>query len=259
MAKNNKDLKYTSNSFGNRLGSMLKVDLRRMFVSPMLYVCMGIAFAIPVLVLVMTSMVGDEDGGLMFTNAWKIIASESGGMSMDMTSMMDINLMYFMTGIFLCLFVSEDFRSGYVKNLFTVRARKSDYVISKTVSGWIAGALFLTAFFIGAVIGGGAAGLPFTLGAAGIFGLTMCMLSKIFLMGVFVAIFLLMSVIAKSKSWLSILLALFIGMMLFMMIPMMTPIDAGIMNLGLTMAGGVIFAAAIGCGSNLILKKKSLV
>ena len=87
----------------------------------------------------------------------------------------------------------------------------------------------------------------------------MCMLVKIFLTAVFVAIFLLMSVIARSRSWMSICLSLFGGMLLFMMIPMMTPLDSGVMNVGLCLAGGAIFAAAIGAFSNVVLKKSSLV
>ena len=180
---------------------------------------------------------GGSEGGAMFTNTWQIIGSESANLGammagmagamgggeasaaagagmMDMTAMMNINLMYFMMAVFVCLFTAEDFRSGYAKNLFTVRARKTDYVASKTIIGFIAGALFLIAFFIGGVVGGSVAGLSFALGAAGVSGLVMCMLAKIFLTAVFVAIFLLMSVIAKSRSWMSICLSLFGGMLL---------------------------------------------
>ena len=271
-----RDSAFPSRSFSQRLGSMFRVDARRMFGTPLFWVCLGIAFAIPILVLVMTGMVGGAEGGAMFTNTWQIIESDGGmmaamgaamgggdaaaaGAGMGMTAMMNINLMYFMIAVFLCLFTAEDFRSGYAKNLFTVRARKGDYVASKTLIGFIAGALFLIAFFIGGVFGGAIAGLPFDLGMAGVSGLVMCMLAKIFLMAVFVAIFLIMCVIAKGRSWMSICLSLFGGMLLFMMIPMMTPLNSGVMNVGLCLAGGAIFAAALGCVSNLILKKTSLV
>ena len=276
-----KEKQFPSRSFAERLNSMFRVDARRMFGTPLFWICLGIAFAIPVLVLVMTSSFGGE-GGAMFTNTWQIIGSESANLGammagmagamgggdaaaaagagmMDMTVMMNINLMYFMMAVFVCLFTAEDFRSGYAKNLFTIRARKTDYVASKTIIGFIAGALFLIAFFIGGVVGGSVAGLPFELGTAGVSGLLMCMLAKIFLTAVFVAIFLLMSVIARSRSWMSICLSLFGGMLLFMMIPMMTPLDSGVMNVGLCLAGGAIFAAAIGAVSNLVLKKSSLV
>lgn len=279
-----KEKHFPSHSFAGRLGSMFRVDARRMFGTPLFWICLGIAFAIPILVLVMTGMAGGEGDGLMFTNTWQIIGSESadlgammagmagpmgaqdasaaavaGAGMTDMTAMMNINLMYFLIGVFVCLFTAEDFRSGYAKNLFTVRARKTDYVASKTIVGFIAGALFLIAFFIGGVFGGSVAGLPFDLGTAGVSGLVMCMLAKIFLAAVFVAIFLLMSVIVKRRSWMSICLSLFGGMLLFMMIPMLTPLDSGVMNVGLCLAGGAIFAAAIGAVSNMVLKRTSLV
>ncbi|MBR1781846.1 MAG: ABC transporter permease [Oscillospiraceae bacterium] len=268
---------FPSHSFSRRLNSMLRVDARRMFATPLFWVCLGVSFAIPILVLVMTGMVGGAADGLMFTNTWQIIESSGGGMmaamggalsggdaaaaeaEMDMTGMMNINLMYFLIGVFLCLFTAEDFRSGYAKNLFTVRARKTDYVASKTIIGVIAGALFLLAFFLGGVFGGSVAGLSFDLGDAGIRGLVMCMLAKIFLSAVFVSIFLLMSVFAKGRSWMSICLSLFGGMLLFMMIPMLTPLNSGVGNVGMCLVGGAIFAAAIGAVSNAVLKKTSLV
>ena len=112
---------------------------------------------------------------------------------------------------------------------------------------------------MGALLGGAFSGLSFATGAAGIAGIVMCMLSKIFLMAVFIAIFLLMAVIGRQRSWLSILLALFGGMLLFMMIPAMTPIDAGLVHVGLTLDGGVIFAPCIGLLSKLVLSKQDLV
>ena len=268
MARTN-ETAFPSAGFAKRLNSMEKVDSRRMFTSPLFYICFGIALAVPILILVMTTMTGGavsdpntgmESAAFAFTNAWQIIASESGaGMAgMDMASMCNINLTYFLTGVFLCLFVSQDFSSGYAKNLFAVRAGKGDYVASKTLLGFLAGALFLLAFFVGTVLGGAFAGLSFDLGAAGASGLVMCMLAKIFLMAVFVAIFLLMSVFGRQRAWLSICLSLFGGMLLFMMIPMLTPLDSGAGNVGMCLAGGVVFAAAIGAGSKLVLSKSNL-
>ncbi len=254
---------FPSQSFSKRLNTMMKADGRRMFTSSMFYIMAGIALVMPILILCMTTMVGADPAAEagMFTSVWQIIGSESGsmGMNMDMTTMCNINLMFFMAGIFLCLFVAEDFQSGYAKNLFTVRARKGDYIVSKTFYGFLAGAIFLLCFFVGALLGGAFSGLSFATGAAGAAGVMMCMLSKIFLLAVFIAIFLLMAVIGKQRSWLSILLALFGGMLMFMMIPAMTPIDAGIVHVGLTLAGGAIFAPCIGLISRLVLSRQDLV
>ncbi len=273
----------------NRYRTMLRTDMRRLFTSRMFYIMLGIALAMPIAILVMTSslagteMKNQQTGEVTvmenFNSAWEIIGTEGGfkltggetekpessdpaaamAMNMDMRSMCNINLIFFMLAVFVCCFVGDDFRSGYAKNLFTLRAKKGDYVLSKTLVGFFAGAAMLIMFFIGAVIGGGISGLSFDLGNAGADGLVMCMLAKIFLMGVFAAIYVLAGVFAKKKTWLSILLSLGAGMLLFMMIPMMTPLDSNMMNVFMCLAGGVLFALGIGQGSRLILKKTDLV
>lgn len=181
------------------------------------------------------------------------------GMSMDMTGMCNLNLVYFGAAVLICLFVTEDFRSGYAKNLFTVRAKKADYIISKTIVGIVCGMLMILAFFIGSMLGGAISGLPFDTGAAGMSGIVMCMLSKLLLMAVFVPIYVLASVIAKQKTWMPLVGSLAVGMLLFMMIPALTPLDATIMNVILCLAGGTLFSVGLGVISNAVLRKTSLV
>lgn len=197
-----------------------------------------------------------------FDNVWQTIGSVSGegaAMSMDLTGMCNINLVYFFAAVLVCIFVSDDFRSGYAKNLFAVRAKKSDYVISKTLTGFIGGAFMILAFFVGAMLGGAISGLPFDTGIAGTNGIVMCLLSKIFLIAVFVPIYVLMSVIGKQKLWLALVGSLMVSMLLFMMIPMLTPLDAGIMNVIMCLAGGALFSVGIGIISNKVLSNTSLV
>lgn len=263
---------FEKNSFKKRLKSMLAVDFRRMFKSPLYYIMVGISFVIPILILVMTKMMdgsattnpqtGEVTVMKGFENVWQIIGSTSGAgasMSMDLTSMCNINLMFFIIAIFVCIFVGDDFRSGYSKNLFTVRANKADYVISKIVTCFVAGASMLIAFFVGAMIGGAIAGLPFVLEGATAMNVVASMLSKIFLVAIFVSIYLLASVIAKPKLWLSLILSFGIGMLMFTMVPMITPLNTGILNFILCLVGSGIFSGGIGVGAYYILKKTSLV
>lgn len=266
------EMRFEHNSFGKRLKSMLKVDFRRMFTMRLFYIMAGICLVMPILILVMTTMMDgsvtvDPQTGVEtvmegFDNTWQIIGTVSGESSSDgmsMTSMCNINLLYFFVAVLICLFVSEDFRSGYAKNLFTVRSKKSDYVISKTLVGFVCGAIMLLAFFAGTMLGGAVSGLPFDMGSAGTGGIIMCLLSKIFLIAVFVPIYLAVSVAAKQKIWLSIVGSLCAGMLLFMMIPSLTPLDSGIINVTLCLAGGVLFSIGLGAVSNKILGKTSLV
>jgi len=115
------------------------------------------------------------------------------------------------------------------------------------------------AFFIGAMFGGAVAGLPFELGSVTVFNIVMCMLSKVFLIAVFVPIFLMASIFAKQKTWLAILLSCAVGMLLFMMIPMMTPLNATVMNAGMCLAGGALFSIGLGAVSTGLLRKRDLV
>ena len=256
-------IKSNSQSFSGRLKNMLSVDSKRIFKTPLLYILVGISFAIPILILVMTSMVGDESSDLMFTSVWQTISTVSGGentaMGMDATAMMNVNLLYFLLAALVGLFVSEEFRCGYAKNLFTVRAKKSDYVLSKSIILSICGALMLIAYFIGAILGGLITKLSFDTGIAGVTGVIMCMLSKIFLVPLFVAIDLLISVFAKNRTWLAILGSLAAGALLFTTVPMMTPLNSNIVNLFLCLSGGIIFAIGIGVASNVVLKKTNIV
>ncbi|MBR3885171.1 MAG: ABC transporter permease [Clostridia bacterium] len=268
--------KFDKNSFKKRLSTMLGVDFRRMFTSPLFYLMIGISLVIPILILVMVTMMegsvsvnpqtGEETVMEGFKTVWEIIgtssnvsAEHSAGMAMSITSMCNINMMFFAIAVFVCIFVGDDFRSGYVKNLFTVRSKKSDYVISKTIACFVAGALMIIAFFIGAMIGGKFSGLPFDLQGANAFNVLMCILSKALLVGIFVSIYVLASVIAKQRLWLSILLSLGIGMLMFMMIPIITPLNSTIVNLILCLVGSILFSFGIGFGSKAILNKTSLV
>lgn len=269
-------MKFEDSSFGKRLGTMLKVDFRRMFTMPLVYIMVGACLVMPILILVMTTMmdgtesVNPQTGEVTivegFGSTWQIIGSTgtagsdaAGAMAMDMTSMCNINLLYFIVAVLVCIFVADDFRSGYAKNLFTVRAKKSDYVVSKTLVCFVGGAMMILAFFVGSLLGGAISGLPFAMEGFHVTNLVMCVLAKMLLIAVFVALYLLWSVIAKQKLWLSLVGSFCTGMFLFMMIPMLTPLDATVVNVLGCLIGGVLFSIGLGAASNAILKKTSLV
>lgn len=260
--------KYT---FKKRLNSMLGVDFRRMFTSRLFYIMIGISFVMPILILVMTTMMDgtisvDKNGVETviegFENVWQIIGSTGsmdGAMSMDITSMCNINMMFFVIAIFVCIFIADEFRSGYVKNLFTVRASKIDYVLSKSIVLFLSSGLMIIAFFIGAIMGGAISNLSFAMEGINIYNIICCLMSKVFLVGLFTSIYILASVFAKQQLWLSILLSLGIGMLFFMTVPLITPIDSTIVNVLLCLIGSGIFGFAIGIASYYVLKKTNLI
>ena len=265
-------VKFERVGFGKRTKSMLKVDFRRMFRSKLLYILIACALLMPVLMTVMMAMmdgsvsVDPQTGAETIMrgpeNAWQNIGTLPGGENMGGTevfAMCNINMLFMIVAVFVCLFISDDFRSGYAKNLFTVRAKRSEYVVSKTLAGFICGALMLIAYFVGTVLGGAIAGISFELHGLTAANLVMCMLAKICLMPVFVSIFTLISIAAKQKAWLSICGSLGGGMLLFMMVSMITPLGSTPINVALCAAGSAMFAFGLGAASNAVLKKTSMV
>ncbi len=272
---------FEKNTFGKRFRSMLRVDFKRLFLSRAFYIIIAACLVAPILILVMTTMMdgtvsvnpqtGEETIIEGFDNVWQIIGAVSGpdasadaggglsAMSMDIVSMCNINMLYFAMAALVCIFVADDFVSGYAKNLFTVRAKKTDYVASKTLVLTLGAAMMILAFFAGSLVGGAVSGLSFEMVGFNIGNLVMCVLSKMVLVSVFVPIYLIMSVVAKQKLWMSILLSMMVGMFLFMMIPMLTPLNASLANALICVVGGVGFGFGLGAISNLVLKKTSLV
>ncbi len=260
------------NSFQKRFRTMLKVDFRRMFTQPLLYILVGSCLIMPILILVMTTMMdgtvsvnpqtGVETVIEGFDNVWQIIGTVSSAemsASMDMTAMCNINLLYFILSVLVCTFVSGDFRSGYAKNLFTVRAKKSDYMVSKTLVCFVGGGLMILAFFVGSLAGGVISGLPFAMEGFNLKNIVMCLLAKVLLVGIFVALYMLWSVIGKGRLWLSLIGSMMTAMFLFMMIPMLTPLDANIAHILGCAAGSVLLGVGFGAISNRVLSKTSLV
>ena len=264
-------MRFEKVSFGKRLKSMLRIDMRRMFKSKLFYILIACALIMPILMTVMMSMMDGQESVNQQTgeitimqgpeNAWQNIGALPGEAlgGSEIFMMCNINMAFMGVAVFVCLFISDDFRSGYAKNLFTVRSKRGEYVISKTVSGFICGAFMLIVYFIGSVLGGAISGLSFDLHGLNAGNLVMCMLAKIFLMLVFVSIFTLISVAAKQRAWLAICGSLGGGMLLFMMVSMITPIGSTIINVALCAVGGILFAFGFGAISKAVLKKTSLV
>lgn len=259
---------FNKQSFRKRLGGMLKVDFKRMFTMPLVYVMAGISLAMPILILVMTTMTGGSaepetgtEAAAAFTNVWQILGAVSGGnaaTAMDITSMCNINMLYFLIAVYVCIFVAADFKSGYAKNIFTVRSKRIDYCISKTAVCFVGGAAMMLLFVVGAAIGGAIAGSTFDTMGFGAGGIAACVFAKIFLVAVFVSLSLLLGVVGKQRLWLSVLGSVAACMLMYTMIPMIAPLNAGVFNVVMCLGGGLLFAAGFCALSNLVLNKTSL-
>ena len=154
-----RELKFESPSFGKRLKGMLGVDLYRLFHTPMFYIFLVIAAIIPALV----SMPG-QDGSTtsLYSNVWQIIAASKPLYVIEsIADYANMNMVFIFGGIMVSIFIGHDYKSGYVKQLFTTHAKKQDYMISKTLVCAFAMACMCITYLIGGTASGMFAGYSF--------------------------------------------------------------------------------------------------
>lgn len=159
--ENTRELKFESPSFTKRLKGMLGVDFYRLFHTPMFYIFLGIAAIIPAMVSAMT-MMPDANGNTMeplYSNVWQIIAaSEPLYVINSIADYANMNMVFIFGGIMVSIFIGHDYKSGYVKQLFTTHAKKQDYMMSKSIVCAFAMACMCITYLIGGTVGGLLAG-----------------------------------------------------------------------------------------------------
>ena len=141
-----------------RLKGMLGVDFYRLFHTPLLYIFLAIAAIIPALVLSM----GGEEAGAMYESTWEIIAAnEPIYVVSDIGEYANMNMVFIFGGIMVSIFIGHDYKSGYVKQLFTTHSHKMDYMISKTLTCAFAMAGMCVTYLAGSVFAGLLTGVSF--------------------------------------------------------------------------------------------------
>ena len=154
---NTKEIKFESPSFARRIKGMLGVDFYRLFHTPLFYIFLGIAAIIPAMVSAMT-MMPNPNGNTMeplYSNVWQIIAaSKSLYVIETIADYANMNMVFIFGGIMVSIFIGNDYRSGYVKQLFTTHAKKQDYMISKSISCAFAMMCMCITYLIGGTVGG---------------------------------------------------------------------------------------------------------
>ena len=264
---------FESPSFGSRVKAMLKLDFYRLFHTPVFYIMLLIAALIPAMVLSMSGMEPSMAGpgmvnsisgaptapAMEFTNAWQLIESTGGSAvadnPLDFGGFANINMLFIFAGLLMAIFVAHDYSSGFVKNIFTVHSKKVDYIISKSTVGVFSGAGMIITYVLGTILAGLLTGKAFDVNIS---GLLMCLTSKLFLMGVFCALFLGIAVFFRNKLWMTIVFTFLFGMMLYPAASIAT-LSSTVTTLLTTLVVGAVGAVAIGSVSTLILKKRDLV
>ena len=152
-----RELQFESPSLLARIKGMLGVDFYRLFHTPLFYIFLAISAIIPAMVSGMT-MMPDQSGNTMeplYSNVWQIIAAdESLYVIRTIADYANMNMVFIFGGIMVSIFIGHDYRSGYVKQLFTTHPKKQDYMISKSLVCAFAIVCMCASYFLGGTVAG---------------------------------------------------------------------------------------------------------
>lgn len=195
---------FETPSLTKRLKSMLGVDFYRLFHTPMFYIFLAIAAIIPAMVSSMGMMEGSDGtaNAALFTNAWNIVAADSPLYVVhDIGEYANMNMVFIFGGIMVSIFIGHDYRSGYVKQLFTTHAKKSDYMISKSLVCAFAMVCMCGTYLLGGLAGGLFAGLDFHVN---FFSLLIAILGKVIMSLGWASLYTFLNVIFRRQFGVSI-------------------------------------------------------
>ena len=198
--------RFQTPSAAQRLNSMLGVDFYRLFHTPLFYIMLAISAIIPAMVLSM----GSADGGApLYSNTWNIIAADMPlYIVRDIGDYANMNMVFIFGGIMVSIFIGHDYRSGYVKQLFTTHAKKRDYMMSKS----IVCAFGMACMCLSYLIAGAGAGL--IVGASmtvNIGSLLVAVLGKMVMSLGWASLYTFLNVVLRRHFGISIALSFFIG------------------------------------------------
>ncbi len=206
-----KELKFQNPTFAQRIKGMMGVDFYRLFHTPLFYIFLAIAAIIPAMVSAMT-MMPDQNGNTMeplYSNVWQIIAaSEPLYVIRTIADYANMNMVFIFGGIMVSIFIGHDYKSGYVKQLFTTHAKKQDYMISKSLVCAFAMACMCMTYLIGGTVGGMLAGYSLEVNVG---SLIIAILGKIIMSLGWASLYTFLNIIFRRYFGISIASSFFFG------------------------------------------------
>ncbi len=206
-----RELKFESPSFKQRIKGMLGVDFYRLFHTPLFYIFLAIAAIIPAMLIAMTGMSGPngEVSQPLFTNVWQAIAADTPIYGFEgIEKYANMNMVFIFGGIMVSIFIGHDYKSGYVKQLFTTHAKKEDYMISKTLTCAFAMACMCITYLFGGIIAGALTQTSFAVNAG---NLLCAILGKIIMSLGWASLYTFLNVIFRRYFGVSIASSFFFG------------------------------------------------
>lgn len=201
------ELNFESPSFSKRLKGMLGVDFYRLFHTPLFYIFLCIAAIIPAMIL---GTSGNAEGvEPLYTNTWNIIAANTPIYAVsDMGEYANMNMVFIFGGIMVSIFIGHDYKSGYVKQLFTTHAKKRDYMMSKTLACAFAMACMCVTYTLGGAAAGLIAGTSFEVNVG---SLVLAIVSKMIMSLGWASLYTFLNIIFRRYFGVSIASSFFFG------------------------------------------------
>ncbi len=207
--QNTQRLQFQSPSFFQRLKGMLGVDFYRLFHTPMLYIFLIVSALIPALVSMGNGNGQDNNTSQMFTTAWQIVASERPMYVVgNIGEYANMNMVFIFGGIMVSIFIGHDYKSGYVKQLFTTHAKKQDYMMSKSILGAFSMTCMCVTYLIGSIASGLFSGLSFQVNVG---SLICAIIGKMIMSIGWASLYTFLNVIFRKRFGISIALCFFLG------------------------------------------------
>ena len=207
-----RELTFESPSFVKRLKGMLSVDFYRLFHTPMYYIFLAVAAIIPAMILGTMGMENPQTGvaaAPLYTNVWHIIAAQKPlYVVSDIAEYANMNMVFIFGGIMVSIFIGHDYKSGYVKQLFTTHAKKIDYMLSKTLVCAFAMACMCITYLLGAVAAGLLTGISFEVNVG---ALVCALLGKIIMSLGWASLYTFLNIIFRRYFGVSIASSFFFG------------------------------------------------
>ena len=208
----NRKIKFESPLFYKRLKGMLGVDFYRLFHTPLFYIFLVIAAIIPALVSMgfsTTDPVTGQITGTTLENIWIMVAAKKPlYVVSDIGEYANMNMVFIFGGIMVSIFIGHDYKSGYVKQLFTTHAKKQDYMMSKSITCAFAMACMCLTYLLGTIGAGIALQLSFK---TNIGSLIIAILSKMIMSIGWASLYTFLNIIFRRYFGVSIVSSFFFG------------------------------------------------
>ena len=134
-----------------RVTNILKMDLRKMLRGKTFYVMLAISIFVPIMML---SQMPGIDSTLFLGGTGAGTEEAFGGGAMGLT------FLGVLSGILLCIYIGNDYSTGFIKNIVTSHGNKFDYIIAKGIVALICNTAFYTAYIVALAIAGAVMGAP---------------------------------------------------------------------------------------------------